>query len=375
MIARLMGLLVVSLLLVGLLLRSQLMDEPLKVSGHIEADEIRVGSRVGGRVAAVAIVEGQRVTAGTLLLELEPFDLNERLAQASAEREARRATYEKLLAGFRNEEKAEARADLQQVTAELEKLKQGPREQEVLAARARLRLAQAELELSQLQLARTKSLFESNASSREEMDDAITQHTVSQETVQVRESELDLLLEGTRPEDIAAAEAIVEKARQQLLLRETGYRLEDVAEAKASLAAAEAAVAVIEDQKNELKVVAPLDGTVEAVDLQAGDLVAPNSPAISIMDTSTLWVRAYVPENRLSIKVGQQVAVTVDSYPDQRFQGHISFISRQAEFTPGNVQTSKERSKQVFRIKVVLDTGVDVLRPGMSADVWLEQSE
>lgn len=375
MFARLIGLVVVTLVLVGLLYGSQLFDEPLKVSGHIEADEIRVGSRVGGRVAAVFIQEGQRVQAGTPLVELEPYDLNERLAQASAEREARRATYEKLKAGFREEEKAEARAELKQLEAQLQELQRGPREQEIKTGRARLRLAQSELELAQQQLSRARELFARNASSQDDLDSAITRESVAQENVHVRDLELDLLLEGTRQEEIDAAQAMYEKAKQQLLLRETGYRAEEIAEAKAALEAAEAAVAVIADQEAELKVVSPLNGTIEALDLQPGDLVSPNAPVISIMDTDNLWVRAYVPENSLWISVGQEVSVTVDSYDDRTFKGHISFIARQAEFTPGNVQTPEERSKQVFRIKVTLDDGIDVLRPGMAADVWLGSPE
>ena len=107
------------------------------------------------------------------------------------------------------------------------------------------------------------------------------------------------------------------------------------------------------------------------IDLQPGDLVAPNAPVLSLLDTGHLWVRAYVPENRLDIQVGQKVPITVDSFPGKTFSGHISFISRQAEFTPNNVQTPEERSKQVFRIKVEIDEGRDVLRPGMTADVVL----
>jgi HlyD family secretion protein len=84
-----------------------------------------------------------------------------------------------------------------------------------------------------------------------------------------------------------------------------------------------------------------------------------------------MWVRAYVPENRLHIKEGQQTRVTIDSYPDESFAGEITFISRQAEFTPRNVQTPEERSQQVFRIKVHLQEH-ERLRPGMAADVWLE---
>jgi len=114
---------------------------------------------------------------------------------------------------------------------------------------------------------------------------------------------------------------------------------------------------------------------IEAVELQPGDLVAPNAPVISIMDTSHLWVRAYVPENRLNIQPDQKVRISVDSYPGETFAAHISFIARQAEFTPGNVQTPEDRSQQVFRIKVTIDEGLDRVRPGMVTDVWLESRE
>jgi HlyD family secretion protein len=93
---------------------------------------------------------------------------------------------------------------------------------------------------------------------------------------------------------------------------------------------------------------------------------------IALTDPSELWVRAYLPENRLGVQLDQKVSVRADSFPHRRFAGHISFIARDAEFTPSNIQTPEERSKQVFRIKVLLDEGRDVLRAGMSADVFLE---
>ena len=108
---------------------------------------------------------------------------------------------------------------------------------------------------------------------------------------------------------------------------------------------------------------------VVGVELQRGDMISPNAPVLSLLDTSHLWVRAYIPENRMNVQPGNKVAITVDSFPDRTFGGHISFISREAEFTPNNVQTPEERSKQVFRIKATLDEGLDVLRPGMAADV------
>ena len=136
---------------------------------------------------------------------------------------------------------------------------------------------------------------------------------------------------------------------------------------------ASAAEAAIRRQIEELRIVAPVEGTIEAVELRPGDLVGAGTPVISIMDTSHLWIRAYVPENRLDLHIGDQVPIRVDSYPDDTFQGRISFVARQAEFTPGNIQTPEERSKQVFRTKITLLDGLDRLRPGMSADIWLDK--
>jgi multidrug resistance efflux pump len=138
--------------------------------------------------------------------------------------------------------------------------------------------------------------------------------------------------------------------------------------------AAEAALKVIQTQIDELTITAPATGIIEALDLRPGDLVTANAPVLTLMDTSTLWVRAYVPEGHLNLaKIGRVVPITIDSLPDKKFKGEITFQSPQAEFTPRNVQTIEERSKQVFRIKVTLKDGLDVLRPGMIGDVWLGQ--
>jgi RND family efflux transporter MFP subunit len=269
MIKRLLGIALVGAALVAVLLLTQHRKPPLRVSGFIEADEIRVGSRVGGRVMKVHVIEGQSVSAGDLLVELEPFDLLERRREAEARIEQTRATQQ----------------------------------------------------LAQITLDRIRPAFAQNAASKEEMD----------------------------------------RAEAQLRLAAAGV---DAAQASANAISAQIA---------ELRITAPVSGVVEAVDLQAGDLVAANAPVLSLMDTSHLWVRAYLPENQLDVEVGRNVHVTVDSFKES-FAAHISFIAREAEFTPGNIQTPDERAKQVFRVRVTLDDGLDRLRAGMSADVFLDAS-
>jgi multidrug resistance efflux pump len=216
-------------------------------------------------------------------------------------------------------------------------------------------------------------LREGAEAAKTEIDQAIRSLKASHGELATAQQRLALLEEGTRLEEIAEARAVLSEAEQALVLLQRGYRPEDIAKAAAQVDAARAAIAAIERQIAELTVISPCDCVVEAVDLQPGDLLNANAPAVSLVDASRLWVRAYVPEGRLGqIQLGQKVDVSVDSFPNEQFDARVTFIAHEAEFTPRNVQTPEERSKQVFRLKVTLDEGLDRLRIGMTADVWLE---
>jgi multidrug resistance efflux pump len=371
--SRRVGLVVlVSVLLIGVIIYSQYRLEPNRVSGFVEADEIRVGSRVGGRVMAVRVVEGQRVTQGQALVELEPYDLLQREREAAESLAALDADYRRLSAGFRQEEVAQAKARYEQFKARYDQLVAGPRAQEIEASRGRLKLAESERVLAQQNYDRSKRLADENAISQSELDEMSERLDATIAFVQVRQEELELLLAGTREEEKREGKARVDEAEQAWKLAQAGYRIEEIEKAKAARDSARAALDVIGQQKKELVISSPVDGVIEALDLQTGDLVPAGAPVLSVMDDRQMWVRAYVPQNRVGMQVGQSLRVTVDSFPDESFPAEVVFISRQGEFTPSNVQTLQERSKQVFRIKVDLPKGITKLRPGMTADVWLD---
>lgn len=359
--------------LAGLLVYSQQRHVAARVSGYIEADEIRLGSRVGGRVKEVRVHEGESIAVDQLLVRLEEYDLDERAAQAKAEWDGRVAEWNRLVAGFRDEEKAQGAARVERIQQKLNALVEGPRPEEIAAARARQKLAQAQLDLAKTTYDRNVALYERDrgAVTREALDRSAEELKAAEATREVRDQELLLLEHGTRAEDIAAARAELAEAKQALALLENGSRPEDIQQARAAAAAAEAAYSVIQAQRQELEIRSPVAGTVEAVELQPGDLVGAGTPILSIMDTSRMWVRAYVPESRTGLRIGQKMRVTVDAYPEQAFEGTLTYVSRQAEFTPRNVQTPEERSQQVFRVKVQLPAAQG-LRPGMTADVWLD---
>ena len=140
--------------------------------------------------------------------------------------------------------------------------------------------------------------------------------------------------------------------------------------AQMRVAQARANLAQIETHLNEMKVVAPGDSVLEILSVKVGDVLAPNREVATLIVPSYLWVRVYVPQPWLGhIKLGDEVRVRVDSFRDDEFKGVVEQISRQAEFTPRNVQTVEDRIRQVFGVKVRLENREEKLRAGMSADV------
>lgn len=357
---------------VSVLLWSQQRHGPFTVSGVVESDEIRVGSRVGGRIAQVLVAEGQAVQRGDVMLKIEPYDLNERLAQSEATLAEARATLAKARAGPRAEEIEQAQALRDKAQAVLDRLTAGYRPLEIKTFEERVKDQQAQFATAQRELERVEGLHKQKIATDDEL--AVRREVLDAVRAQlaVATSQLELAREGTRKEELAEARAALAQSQANLSMLQAGTRKEEIAEAEAHAAAAENATAMIHRQIEELTVLAPSAATVEAVNLQPGDLIGAGAPVLSLLDSQTLWIRAYVPENRIGLKLGQKLTVKIDAFPGRTFSGRLAYVARQAEFTPSNAQTPTERAKQVLRIKVALDEGHDVIRPGMSADVVLE---
>lgn len=148
-----------------------------------------------------------------------------------------------------------------------------------------------------------------------------------------------------------------------------GNRPEDIASARAGVLEQEGQLAYLERQREELVVRAPADGVIQTIDLRPGDLVAANQGIVTILEPSEIWVRVYVPEPQLGlVRLGDRVAVSVDTYPGRSFPGKVVEIRPQSEYTPRNVQTLEQRGDQVFGVKVAIEPAPE-LKPGMAATV------
>jgi multidrug resistance efflux pump len=341
---------------------------PYEWSGTVEARTISVGSRTGGRVKEVLVHEGDRVAAGQDLLSLEPGDLEAQRLQAHAQLEQAQANLEKLEKGSRPEEIEQARAKAQTAVAAFEEAKHGARSEEIQGANARLIALQVAVDKARLDADRSHRLIQSGAISQAEVDnaDAALRGAIAQRD-NAKQS-LDELANGERKEDIAQAAARAQEAQASARLVVAGTRVEDLKAARASVDGAQGKLDQIRVMIDELAVKAPRPSRIESLDLRPGDILAPNATAATLLEDDQLYVRIYVPETRIGrIRVGEEVPITVDSFPGRAFNGVVEHINSVGEYSPRNLQTADERADQVFATRIGLREGKDDLRAGMAA--------
>lgn len=294
-------------------------DDTILVSGTVEAVEADLGFQVSGRLERVSVREGDEITPGT---ELATLDRAEPLAEreaAAAQVAAARALLAELVAGSRAEEIARAEAELS-------------------VARDRRDAAHRDLE-------RLRSLAAQALVSRQEFDHAETAADVADGEVARATQALQLLTVGTRPERIAAQ--------------------------RAALAQAEATLERIDAVLGQGAVIAPFAGTVTIRHREPGEAVSPGAAVVTVQNLEDRWVRIYVPGDEVGrLSLGQCASIASDGFADRRYAGTVSYISRVAEFTPRNVQSTRDRVRLVYevRVRIVGDDAID-LKPGLPGDV------
>jgi multidrug resistance efflux pump len=342
-------------------------------SGTVETREIQIGSKIGGRVVAVPVEEGQIVKAGTTLVRFECDELKAQRAQAEASSEQAQADLDKMLRGNRPEEIAQAEASARAQQASLEAARNGPRHQEIEQAQADYAAAAADATNAEITYKRMEKLVATDTISRQLFDDSRDKRDAAAQRAESARQRLALLQAGTRVEDLNAAEAKYKQAEAAAALSRKGFRKEDIEAARGRLAEAEGRVAELDARLREAELTAPADAVVEVVSVRPGNLVPAGRIVIAMLETSQLWVKVYVPETDLAhVHLGQHATVHVDSFGNRAFEGHVGQIASQAEFLPRNVQTKSDREHQVFGVKIYVDNAQQTLKSGMSATVRLE---
>lgn len=336
-------------------------DNTLQGSGTVEARNIRVGSKVGGRIDKVLVREGDTVHPGQVLISFDDKELLASLDQS-------KAAAEKAQRGYRPEEIAEARAAAAQAKADYELKKNGYRKEDIAAAQADLDRSTADEVRARLDFQRYEALAQKDLVSKQQRDTAEANWKMALAQQKSLQEKLDQWRRGYRPEEIASAEAHYGEAQATLEKYERGNRREDVELAKAAYAYDQA-------RFRERQVIAPSEATVEVLDVRPGDLIAPNTPVATLLEKDQIYVRIYIPETEIGrVKLGEKAEVRVDSFPKDVFEGLVEQINQQAEFLPRNVQTREERVHQVFGVKIRINDPAGRVLAGMAADVKLKDA-
>ena len=344
-------------------------DGAVSVTGTIEALQVDVSAKIAGRIVERTAREGQPVERGQLLVRLGDEELAADRRRAEAAVRTAEAQLRDLQAGARREEIEEADARAARAEAQLNDLLAGTRQQEIEQARAALRNVTAVREWSQRELERTRQLYARDLVAFQEVDRARNAYDVAAANEASARERLALLEAGARKDEVAAARAELGAAKERVKLLRAGPRPDAVAAARAQVGEARAALSVAQARLGEMRIHSPLTGIVLRKNLEVGEMAGPGVPILTLMDPTDMWLRAYVSETDVArIRLGQRAVVTVDAFPGRPFDGAISEIASEAEFTPKNVQTKKERVNLVFRIKIALRDAGGVLKPGLPAD-------
>ncbi len=293
----------------------------LVLYGNVDIREVDLAFNGNERIASIFVKEGDRVTTGQLLAELETQRL-----KASAEQ-------------------AEALAAQQGQV--LKRLEAGSRIEEIRQAEANANKARIDADNAHRTWERIRDLYREKSVSKQQADDAEAAANAAQATWNAAQQALNLALAGPRVEDIAAA--------------------------REALTAAQANLALRRRELHDARLYAPSDGIVRNRILEPGSMVTPQNPVLTIGLINPLWVRAYVSESDLGkLKLGMKATITTDSYPGKRYQGWIGFISPTAEFTPKTVETTDLRTRLVYQVRVFVHQTENELRLGMPATVTID---
>ena len=292
----------------------------IEATGTIETVNVVLSSKTSGEIKKISIIEGDKVRLGDTLMVIDTEALRLQLNQQEAGAEMSRA--------------------------QLDLLRNGSRKEDILLAESNLEQAQVNFNQAKIDLERLQRLYQTQTITKKQYDDAVTHFDLMNDQLSSAKENYHKVRNIARPEELKQAEA---KLQQSI-----------------------AYTNLIKKNINDSYIVSPLNGIVVKKYFEIGETVAPMSSLLKISDLTNVELYIYVTELELGkIKLGQKAEVSVDAFKDRKFEGKVTYISPEAEFTPKNIQTKDERTKLVFAIKIELPNPDFELKSGMPADATI----
>lgn len=292
-------------------------NSKIEATGTIESTNVTISSKNAGEIKSIIADEGIQVNAGDTILVIDHEALGFQLEQATAAEQINEAQLKLMLKGARSEDIKQAEEMMKQTEINLN-------------------LAKSDFE-------RYTKLWDSKSITRKQYEDMTARYQVS-------------------ITQFSSAKENYEKVKKI-------FRPEEIEQAKANLRKAKASVDLLKKNIRDSYIISPMNGFVVKKFVEVGETVSPMSSLVKISNLSSVNLIIYVSETELGkIKLGQIAEITIDTYPDKKYEGKVTYISPEAEFTPKNIQTKDERTKLVFAVKIEIPNKGFDLKPGMPAD-------
>ena len=289
----------------------------IEASGTIESTNIIVSSRTAGNIQKLNFSEGAKVNAGDTILIIDHELLDIQLRQAIASKDVTEAQLKLMLSGARKEDINQAEQNLNQAKINYE-----------AADRDKMRM---------------QNLYDSRSITQKQYEDALSRY------------------------DLMAAQ--YNSAQENFNKVKKIFRPEEIDQAKGNLNKSIAGVDLLKTNIRDSYVLSPINGFLVKTFIENGETVTPMSSLFKVSDLDVVELVIYVSEEELGlVKLGQKAEVTIDTYKDKVYEGKVTYISPEAEFTPKNIQTKDERTKLVFAVKIEIPNKNYDLKSGMPAD-------
>jgi len=380
----------------------------IEASGTIEAEEVVVASEFGGRVEDILAGEGDEVEADQVLIVLDTALLEAQIGEAEAAVGAAQANLERVEAGARPGEIETAKALLDQAIAARDgaerawqdavALRDNPQQLNAQIDEARTQVEVAERGVAQAQAQLETAIIQRDAHANAGDDESKTKYAsldqqvraaeaivaIAEEALAGAQAQMENLLAmraypvalntavnqaKAQYDEASAAVEVAQAAVDALLSKPTA---QEVDVARAQIRQAEAALGILQVQRDKMTLYSPLSGLVSNRSIHVGETASPGATLMTVANLDEVKLTVYIPENRYGrIRLGQRVTAEVDSFPGKTYEGEVIYISSEAEFTPRNVQTKEERVNTVFAVKILIPNPEHELKPGMPADATI----
>lgn len=297
--------------------------DSIEASGTIESINVIVSSKTSGEILKINYDEGDKVISGDTILIIDHELLDIQLQQSNALKDAAGAQLNLMLAGARKED--------------------------IIQAEENLKQAEVNFKLAESDKLRLQNLYDSRSITQKQYEDAVARYELMSAQYKAAQENYNKVKKIFRPEEID--------------------------QAKANLNKAIAGVELLKKNIRDCYVTSPIDGIIVETFIEKGETVNPMSSLFKVSDLDVVKLKIYVSEEELGyIKLGQNAEITVDSFKDKIFEGKVTYISPEAEFTPKNIQTRDERTKLVFAVKITIPNKDYDLKAGMPADAKIKMA-